>query len=142
MKKIWIVVLSLVILIAIGATIGYIMFNKKPANLADKKPDIVIDAPSLVIDYSQNMGIADSTYMNKIIEVSGIVEQSSKSEEGAVTILLTGVQGSGVSCNIPVKEGVKVEEPKIGDSIVIRGQCTGFLMDVVLSNASVVEKTK
>ena len=118
------------------------MFNKKPANLADKKPDIVIDAPSLVIDYSQNMGVADSTYLNKVIEVSGVVEQTSKTAEGAVTILLTGVQGSGVSCNIPLKEDVKLVEPKIGDSIVVRGQCTGFLMDVVLSNASFVEKKK
>jgi len=142
MKKIWIITLSLVIIVGIGVTVGYIMFNKKPANLADKKPDIVIDAPSLVIDYSQNMGVADSTFLNKIIEVSGIVEQSSKSQEGTVTILLTGVQGSGVSCNIPVKEGVKIVEPKVGDSIVVRGQCTGFLMDVVLSNASLVEKKK
>jgi hypothetical protein len=142
MKKIWIIVLSLVVLIGIGVTIAYVMFNKKPDNLADKKPDIVIDAPSLVIDYSQNLGIADSTYLNKIIEVSGIVEQASKSTEGAITILLTGVQGSGVSCNIPPKDGVTNKEPQIGDSIVVRGQCTGFLMDVVLSNASFVEKKK
>jgi hypothetical protein len=140
MKKIWITLAVVLVVALIGVVIIIKMINKPHQNLKEQKPDVTIDAPSLVIDYSRDVTVADSSYLNKKLEVSGVVEQVTQNQDSSLTVLLTGVQGVNVSCNIPARNMEKIAKPDSGAHITVIGQCSGFLMDVVLNNTAILQK--
>lgn len=140
MKKIWVALAVFLVVALVGAVIIIKMINKPHQNLKELKPDVTIDAPSLVIDYSRDATVADSSYLNKKVEVTGVVEQVTQNQDSSITVFLTGVQGVNVSCNIPARNMDKIAKPDSGAHITVIGQCSGFLMDVVLNNAAILQK--
>jgi flagellar basal body-associated protein FliL len=91
MKKIWVALAVVLVVALVGAVIIIKMINKPHQNLKELKPDVTIDAPSLVIDYSRDATVADSSYLNKKVEVTGIVEQVTQNQDSSITVFLTGV---------------------------------------------------
>ena len=69
--------------------------------------------------------------MGKVIEVAGII--SSVNESGNyVSLNLKAVSEGGINCSLLKKDLDAEDKFKTGDSVVIKGKCTGFLMDVNL----------
>jgi hypothetical protein len=69
--------------------------------------------------------------VGKVIEVSGIVSSVNESVD-YVSINLKAAAEGGVNCSISKKDLSADETFKKGDSLTIKGKCTGFLMDVNL----------
>ena len=124
--------------ILIGVGIGIYLWNKPKTNYANETADIVISADSIFNSYSKNEQEANKLYLNKVIQVNGTVSQVSENGNNEKNIILqTADPMFGVSCTM-LKTDAHAAELKAGDKTSIKGLCTGYITDVVITNGSVV----
>jgi hypothetical protein len=133
------VALFLVMFIALAGILAALyMYNLKHTDMAKAKPDYVITATQLQKEFEDNETTASTKYTNKILEVSGKIASIKPAENKVITInLVTGSDLSAVICTFPA-----INDPsklKAGDEITLRGECSGFLMDVLLNNCAVIK---
>ena len=134
MKKILFVVLALG---AIGAGVGFYLFNKTVPSLNDMKTDFSLSATELYDAFDVNEAEANKTYLGKIVEVRGVVDDINQEKGNLNVNLESGANFGLVSC----KMDSTITELGVakGEEITLKCQCTGFLMDVVL-NRCVIAK--
>jgi hypothetical protein len=134
------VALFFVTFIAIAAILAALYYyNLKSTDMAKARPDFIVTASALQKAFEDDETKASLTYINKIVEVTGNVLSVKPGEKGVVNITLaTGSDLSSVICTSPAISDPSVF--KTGDEITLRGECSGFLMDVLLNNCAVVNK--
>lgn len=128
-------------LLVIGITailgIAYALYVwYKPQRDVAREDGIAVTAQLIFDAYSQNENTANTTYLNKAVQVTGEVAAVKANQEGKVVITLqTSDPMFGVQCTMKEKVGTKV-----GEKVTIKGICTGFLMDVVLIDCVVMNE--
>ncbi len=121
-----------------GLVVGLYMFNLGQKNLHKIKPDYKITAVDLLKEFANNESAASEKYVDKILEVSGSVLQVKTVEGKAKSIILdTGNQLSSVICDLA--EELNPDDIDASVPILIRGELSGFLMDVLLNNCVIVK---
>ncbi len=136
------IALFVVLFIAVSAILAaLILYNKKHPDTAKTKPDFIIAAPLLQKEFEDNEKTASARYINKILEVTGTIASITPAGSNHLNISLkTGSDMSSVICTFPaVGDQSRL---KTGDEITLRGECSGFLMDVLLNNCSTVMTRK
>jgi len=133
------VALFVVVFIALSGILAALyMFNMKHADMSKAKPDFVISATLLQKEFEADETAASAKYVNKIIEVTGILASVKQSESNILSIsLATESELSSVICTL-----TDLSDPsafKAGEEITLRGECSGFLMDVLLNNCKVIK---
>ena len=119
MKKVLVAVLVLAV---IGVGTAIYMWNKPHEKVEDKK-GIVVAAEVLVNDFSENEQEANSRYLDKAIEVTGVVSETETNQDGGVMIILdTGDPFAAVQCTMREKT-VSVSN---GQPVTVKGFCSGF----------------
>ncbi|MEI8225710.1 MAG: hypothetical protein WCG82_07260 [Bacteroidota bacterium] len=137
--KIALFVVSFIALSAILAALY--MYNLKHTDMAKAKPDFVIAASVLYKAFEDDETSAATRYINKILEVTGIIASVKPAANNILNIsLVTGSDLSSVICTFPAIADPSKFSP--GDEITLRGECSGFLMDVLLNNCAVIENKK
>ncbi len=131
-KNLKIVLILIAILALAGAAAGFYLYNLKPKDLGKVKPDFVVTSSELQSAFEENETAAVIKYVNKIIEVTGEIGSIEPGENNSVNISLkTNSSFSSVICTFP--SGVDSGKVKEGSQISIRGECSGYLMDVLLN---------
>lgn len=121
----------------IGGSIGYYMFNKKVPTLENSTPDFVVSANDIFNEFESDEVKALSKYENKIIEVTGKVLSVKNNEfDSNITLEAEDAMIGGVNCSFKFKQE---KEIKKGSTVTIKGQCQGFLMDVILNNCQLIK---
>ena len=118
-----------ILVIACAGWYGFSLYTEGPRDLSTEKADISMSASQLLTDFLEDEAVANENYLDKIITVSGAI---SSIERGTPTtiILDTGDIMSLVSCEM-ADENVPTDL-MVGSTIKIKGQCTGFLSDVIM----------
>ncbi len=126
--------------VAAGALSVYYIFNKPHRGVSASKPDFIIAAAELHDEYESDETKADKKYLGKIIQVYGAIADIKKNQDKAFTIIIKAEsEFTGVCCDME-KSFDNIESAlKSGDNITIKGQCSGFLMDVALTKCILVE---
>ncbi|HRO43797.1 MAG TPA: hypothetical protein PL009_13245 [Flavipsychrobacter sp.] len=123
------VLLFLLVVGAIAAVLGYVVWNK-PHETVDDKKGIQITAEALTNAFLQNELSANATYLNQVIEVSGKVSEISKNQDGKDVLLLESSDPlSGVQCTMREPGNYEMEK-----EITIKGFCNGYTTVVLLSD--------
>jgi hypothetical protein len=121
-----------------GILAALYMYNLKHTDMAKAKPDFVITASSLQKAFEDDETAASTKYINKILEVSGKIASIKPAENNVINIsLVTGSDISSVICTFPAITDPSKLIP--GYEITLRGECSGFLMDVLLNNCAVIQ---
>ena len=136
------IALFVVSFIAISAILAALyMFNLKHTDMAKAKPDFIITAVALQKEFEDNETTASAKYINKILEVTGTIVSTTPADSNNLNISLkTGSDISSVICTFPVVGNLSKLKP--GEEITLRGECSGFLMDVLLNNCAVAVQRK
>ena len=104
-------------------------------SLIKKAPEVQITALALMDAYVTNENSADDLYLDRIVQVSGEIREVQE-QNGEINVILdTGNPLSGVICEM---ESNKYKGLKSGQMVNIKGYCTGYLMDVVLTKCVVL----
>lgn len=121
-------------LVLIGIVVVYFVWNK-PHETVDNKKGLAIKSEVLSNAFITNEQQANTTYLNKILEVSGTVEEISTNQDNNTVILLRSDDPlSGVQCTMKEKAEIKQ-----GDAVTIKGFCNGYTTVVLLSDCVIVK---
>ena len=122
-----------ILCIAAGALIAYRMYNK-PHRSAATETAVVLTAVQLAGEYEKDEAASNKKYLGNAVQVNGTVSEVSVNQQNKPVILLTGSDMSGVQCTLQEN----VTGIKKGDSISIKGFCTGYLTDVIIDRCIIV----
>ena len=136
------VALFFVTFIALAAILAALYYyNLRSTDMTKAKPDFVITASALGKAFADDETKASVTYINKILEVTGRIASVKPAENSVVSIsLVTENDLSSVICTLPAISDPSVF--RVGDEITLRGECSGFLMDVLLNNCALIPQKK
>jgi hypothetical protein len=127
-----------VVLVAVIA--GLYFYNIGHKDLKNKTPDVVITTPELFKAYSADEEYANEIYMNKIVEVVGVLEKIEVNQDSSLNLILASGEPMGnVICTFENPEAIKESSLKAGDNITVKGICKGMLLDVLLNNCVLME---
>lgn len=140
MKNLKYVLFALLVVGLLGGWYAYSEYNRKPKDLSELKADVEIDAAVLIGAYSNDENAANQLYLNKKLAVKGKIASIQKDDKELYTISLgTDVDISSVSCEMDLRHNEDAANLQVGNEVVMKGICTGYLTDVVL-NMCVVQK--
>jgi hypothetical protein len=122
------VLLSVLIILITGGFAGYQMYTKPHRNVEHAKA-LTVSALKLATEYEVDEPLANSQYLDKVLEVDGEVSQISKNQKAETVIALKGTDMGTVRCTV---EGSQPEGIVTGAKVVIKGICTGYLTDVIM----------
>ncbi len=133
------IVFALLILILGGVAGGVYLFNKPRQSIMDDKPAAVLAAASLVTEFEADEAKSNKLYLGKIIEVTGIIDATNTDEKGILYVTLRGVDLAGVGCQFEKNKLSASIKLNPGETVTIKGICTGILVDVVLVDCVIVK---
>lgn len=130
---------SIGLIALVGLAIGLYLFFKAPPDVRTQAPDFRMTTNELVQAFS-NEEVANLQFTGKVIEVTGTVSSVEASATNVTVYLETNDPLSGITCNFYQEEEKRVATIVAGEVVTVKGLCTGKLMDVVLTNSSIVEE--
>ncbi len=137
-KKRTILWAGILLLILAAAGRAFYLYNKPHQGTEGVRADWTLEADSLYSRYSTDEKTADAKYMGKVIEVIGKVAEIQRNGQSEIWILSPQAGGGGINCQMAADEKGRgtntAEGVKAGDIVKVKGRCTGFLMDVNLSD--------
>ncbi|MEM9917129.1 MAG: hypothetical protein AAF990_03495 [Bacteroidota bacterium] len=105
----------------------------------DREVDFNLSASELMSDYQLDEGEADGKYLDKVIEVMGVLQSVQKLKNGRIQLSLkTGEEIGSVLCNLEKGKESAIASLKVNSPIRVKGICMGMLMDVLLESSVVV----
>jgi hypothetical protein len=134
------ITLFVVFFLAVGAIgVAIYMYNLKPAELQNVPPDYTMASSDLLNAFVNDEAGANEKYVNKVIEVSGEVLGVVSGQDNSYSISLkTGGDPTFIICALHKTEGLVL--PRVGEDIIIRGTCSGYLMDILMNNCVIIKK--
>jgi len=131
--------IGILLIVAFSSVIiGYKIYNKPHVNVAENSADIAQTANRLFIDFSTDETKANTTYLDKIIAVKGVVANIAEEGEKRIVTLQTSDDFGSVICYLTKEDSENNAQIKEGQTLVLKGICTGFLMDVILVKCVVI----
>ncbi len=121
---------GIVLLILFAIIVIFLKINKTHVNVASEKTDIQISAEKLYADFNNDENKANLLYLDKVIEVTGVIASVTK-QSSQYIILLNKTSSGGINC-LMMDDSNEIALLKPTGDITIKGKCAGFLMDVNL----------
>ena len=136
-KSIRFILFAAILIAAAGMATGVYLYTLRHKNLDRVKPDFVVTATDLIKEFENDEKSAAVKYTGKILEITGVIKEISEGENNSSNIKLSsGSEFSSVLCTFPDKTAVESFEP--GNEITIRGECAGYLLDLLMNNCVVI----
>ncbi len=139
MSKKILVLSGIFLTVLIIGSIAYYRYEKPRTSLINIKPAYNVDAKELYQAFVQDENKANKQYLEKVIQVKGIVDNVQLSEATISLLLSAGEEMGGVNCSIIKSKKDQQIVPQKGSLIKVKGRCIGFIMDVNIVDA-IVEK--
>lgn len=129
------ILISLLILALISGGVVYYQYSRTVPTLEEIEADYKMTADELYSAFETNEKEAMEKYEGKVIEISGKIEAIEKSEKDVnLTLTAEDAMLGGVNCSFKQLD----KDLKEGESVILKGRCQGFLMNVVLNNCTLV----
>ncbi len=105
--------------------------------------DDKLSADDLISMFTHDEKLANTIYVEKTIEVKGIIKGISSMNDRR-TILLKSKQFTKnfIVCDMMPFGENQVEKLSVGDTIILKGVCKGFLLDVIMLNCIPIDYNK
>ena len=130
-----IIAIALIAAIAFGVYYYVFVYSSQHRRQVQSETGIAITSDSLVAKYQADEKLANSLYLNKAVVVTGNLLSIDKNQEGKTTLVI-GRTDSFSNVSITMSSNLPIAQ-KVGESITIKGLCTGALSDVVITDGVV-----
>lgn len=124
----------------LGGLFAYQMTQPKGLmDIHSAATELSINASSLYEDFEADETEANAAYSGKVIEVSGELNAIEEDKSGRFVLSLSANNPLGqITCNLAPDETRPDGLSTIGETVTVKGVCTGYLFDVVLDNATII----
>jgi tRNA_anti-like len=134
MKKRTIIVVAA--MTALAGLVSIYLYLNQPHRSVRSEEAISLSADSLFRAFLENESAANALYLNNVLDISGKIKSIEKNTEGKTVIVLeTGDMMFGINCTMDGEFNLKE-----GDNVTVKGICTGYLADVVITQSVIEEK--
>ena len=127
--------IAVVAITALGGYYYVFVYSKTHHRNVQSEKGIVIQADSLSAAYQADEKNANALYLNKAVEISGTIVSIDKNQEGKITLII-GRPDSFSNVSVTLISITPITQ-KIGETITIKGVCTGALSDVIITEGVV-----
>jgi len=128
-------VLAVVAVTALGGYYYVFVYSKTHHRNIQSEKSVTIQADSLSAQYQANEKNANALYLNKAVQVTGTIVSIDKNQEGKIMIIL-GRADAFSNVSVTLISTAPISQ-KIGETITIKGVCTGALSDVIVTEGVV-----
>lgn len=135
------IIVGAVVAVAAVVTTVASEYGRKPGTAAGKKEVAFVTAMELLAAFATDEAVANARYVGtqeQAIRVTGIIRSIGAGGSDQVNVVLeAGDPMAGVVC-----EFNKADVPAdwtVGDTVALKGICTGYLIDVILNRCNAVE---
>jgi len=91
--------------------------------------------------YESDEAKANQQYLGKAIEVTGAIDEINNQQDTLVNVMVgESSLMHKVSCLLDNRYIASIRNYRVGQQIIIRGICTGYLMDVEMNRCVIIEK--
>jgi hypothetical protein len=129
---------AIAVIIAIAVIYGYKEYNRKPENLSNIKPQVIVSADSIIAAYETDEAKANAQFLGKTILVNGIVSEMNNQQDTLLNVIIGNDGLHNVSCLLDKEQLENFKKYSVGKPVSIKGICTGFLADVELNRCVIV----
>jgi len=138
----------IIILLAaiIGGGLGLYLFFKPIKNFAESEAELTLTSKELFESFVKDQNKANLEFVSedKIIQIKGKILEINFNPDKTSTILIeVGNPEGDISCSIISNDFNKARKCKVGESIKIQGQCTGYQelinKEVIMIRCGIVE---
>ena len=126
---------ALIAAIAFGVYYYVFVYSSQHRRQVQSEISIAITSDSLVAKYQVDEKLANSLYLNKAVVVTGNLLSIDKNQEGKTTLVI-GRTDSFSNVSVTMSSNLPIAQ-KVGESITVKGLCTGALSDVVITDGVV-----
>ena len=135
MKRKWLLFTGL-ILFVVFAVWAYYQYQMPVKNVSEIEANYTMMAEEIYKEFIRDEAAASEKYIGKVLKISGTVQEVQATDNSSVILLFAGSEPGGINCSFTNND---VEMPVKGQAIIVKGVCTGFLMDVNLTRTVVVQ---
>jgi flagellar basal body-associated protein FliL len=132
MSKI-IIALALLALAVLGGYYYVFVYSKNHHRNIQSEKSVSIQADSLSVQYQLDEAKANILYLNKVLRITGTILSIDKDQTGKITLMM-GKADAFSNVSVTLTQANPIQQ-KVGDTISIKGVCTGALSDVVITDA-------
>ncbi len=121
--------------------IAYVIILKWPqASVKSKNVDASISATEIYKAFSEDEQAAQTKYLGKVVQVSGIIDEMYEDEDGAMVVILRSSSSEPIAViTLESGESENLKKYREGQAIEIKALCSGMLMEVTFSKGIIVE---
>lgn len=135
---------SFITIVIIIVSLGYIVlneYNRKHKDVTDIPAAFTMNSDELIRIFSTDEKTANIKYLDKVIEVTGVVKSIDKDDNGSFTVVL-GSQASmsSVRCSMDSSHNPEAANLISNKEIRIKGICTGFNADEMLGSDVILNR--
>lgn len=120
--------------------IYFFVYNKPHRDYERARPEQSVSAESLYRAFVDDETSAESTFIGKVIEITGKVDAVEETNDMVIVAFVFEegfFGGEGVRCTMLENHHQKALQLKPGQEVVLKGYCTGFTgSDVILEHCS------
>lgn len=133
------ILLIILVGLGIGGWYAYSEYNRKPAGAGELTTDFLLTADELQKAF-ENEDAATAKYLNKVLEVKGIVAAVVKNENAFNISLETADPMTAVTVQLLPEQNGAAEKITVGQEIMLKGICNGKLADIELNKGVITTK--
>jgi hypothetical protein len=140
-KKTWMkkLLLAGILLLVIGAGAAWYIFTEKFEDTATTKADYTVNALDLIDEFKKDDPAANKKYTEKIITVNGRIT-SVEPADTTLNLKISNPEGSYIIFAFQQKDMATVKNIKAGDSVSIKGSCSGGSYSEILETEYITFK--
>jgi hypothetical protein len=132
------ILVAIAAIIVTAAIYGYKEFNRKPADITNIKPQVIVSVDSIIAAYENDEAKANAQFLGKTILVNGIVAEMNNQHDTLLNVILGNDGLHNVSCLLNSEQLENFKKYSVGKPLSIKGICTGFLADVELNRCVIM----
>lgn len=118
-----------------------IFYHETEMDMMKAPTEIQISSKNLVSSFLANENLANTRYVEKTIEVHGVVMDITFLND-RYTVFLQGGDEFCLMCDMQADQIEKVKRIRPGQEVLMKGICKGFLMDAILLNCVLLNKSQ
>ena len=138
-KKPWLKRILIAILVIVLALAGVYWYyaTEKFSDTKDRQADFTVSAMSFINEFQQDLKAANEKYAEKIITVNGRVSQIEAADTTLNLKFTDPATGSYIIFAFQQQHLAEAKAVKKGDSISIKGSCSGGIYSDILEATSI-----
>jgi hypothetical protein len=119
------ILITILVIVVFGGYLGYRIYMDETVDVVNRNADVNISADALIAAFEKDSSSAMKTYMDKLVEVTGVVKAVDTS--GTVILGSPGMESS-IVFSLDRRHLSDHKDLKAGDMVVMQGKCTGARM--------------